>query len=263
MEPIAFKEYSPNTEARFSIVIPTWNNLPYVRLCVDSIRRNSRYPHQIILHVNEGSDGTQEWVEAEKLDHSRSAKNVGVCYAVNAAATLVKTDYMVYMNDDMYVAPDWDHYLWEEISALNHSSFFMSSTIIEPRNTGNPCVIVSDAFGDSIENFKEDALLEQFMDLPMADWQGGTWPPNIVPKKLWDLVGGYSVELSPGMYSDPDFSRKLWEAGVRLFKGCGRSRVFHFMCKSTGRIVKNDGRRQFRKKWGIPSSKFTRYYLKI
>ena len=263
MEPIEFKEYCPTADARFSIVIPTWNNLPYVRLCVDSLRRNSRYPHQIILHVNEGSDGTRDWAEAQKLDHSRSAKNVGVCYAVNAAATLVKTDYLVYMNDDMFVCPDWDHYLWKDITALGHSSFFISSTIIEPRDTGNRCVIVSDAFGDSIENFREEALREQCMKFPMEDWQGGTWPPNIVPKKLWDLVGGYSVELSPGMYSDPDFSRKLWEAGVRLFKGCGRSRVFHFMCQSTGRIVKNDGRRQFREKWGIPSSKFTKYYLKI
>ncbi len=263
MERIEYKEYPPNTEARFSIVIPTWNNLPYVQLCVDSIRKNSRYSHQIILHVNEGSDGTLAWAEEQMLDHSRSAKNVGVCYAVNAAATLVKTDYLVYMNDDMYVCPDWDYFLWEEISALDHSQFFISSTIIEPKDTGNRCVIVSDAFGDSIENFQEDALKKQCMDFPKEDWQGGTWPPNIISKKLWDLVGGYSVEFSPGMYSDPDFSRKLWEAGVRLFKGCGQSRVFHFMCRSTGRVVKNDGRRQFREKWGIPSSKFTKYYLHI
>ena len=263
MERINFKEYSTATEARFSIVIPTWNNLSYVQLCVDSIRKNSRYAHQIILHVNEGSDGTLAWAGEQQLDHSFSAKNVGVCYAVNAAATLVKTDYLVYMNDDMYVCPDWDHFLWEEIEALDHSQFFISSTIIEPKDTGNRCVIVSDAFGDSIENFKEDALKKQYMDFTKENWQGGTWPPNIIPKKLWDLVGGYSVEFSPGMYSDPDFSRKLWEAGVRLFKGCGRSRVFHFMCKSTGRVVKNDGRRQFREKWGLPSSKFTNYYLKI
>lgn len=262
MERIDFKEYVSNAEARFSIVIPTWNNLSYVRLCVDSIRNNSRYPHQIILHVNEGSDGTLDWAQEQQLDHSVSAKNVGICYAVNAAATLVKTEYLVYLNDDMYVCPDWDYYLWKEIEALGHSDFFFSSTLIEPKDTGNRCVIVSDAFGDSIENFREDDLKKRCQVFLKEDWQGGTWPPNIVPKRLWDLVGGYSVELSPGMYSDPDFSRKLWEAGVRLLKGCGQSRVFHFMCKSTGRIVKNDGRRQFREKWGLPCSGFTKYYLK-
>ena len=263
MERIDFKEYSSDLESRFSIIIPTWNNLPYVRLCVESIRKNSRFKHQIILHINEGSDGTRAWAEAEQLDHTRSDKNVGICYAVNAAAHLARTDYLVYMNDDMYVCPDWDFYLWEDISALGDTPFFISSTIIEPKDTGNRCVIVSDAFGDAIENFQEEALRDRFLDFPKEDWQGGTWPPNILPKKLWELVGGYSVEFSPGMYSDPDFSMKLWQAGVRLFKGCGRSRVFHFMCKSTGRVVKNDGRRQFREKWGLPSSKFTKHYLHI
>ena len=40
----------------FSILIPTWNNLPFLKICVDSIRKNSTYRHQIIVHVNDGSD---------------------------------------------------------------------------------------------------------------------------------------------------------------------------------------------------------------
>ena len=43
---------------------------------------------------------------------------------------------------------------------------------------------------------------------------------------------------------------KLWKAGVRYFKGIGRSRVYHFQTKSTSKVVKNDGATQFRKKWG-------------
>ena len=31
---------------------------------------------------------------------------------------------------------------------------------------------------------------------------GATIPPNIVHRDIWDLVGGYSIEYSPGMYSD-------------------------------------------------------------
>ncbi len=30
-----------------------------------------------------------------------------------------------------------------------------------------------------------------------------------------------SEEFSPGMYSDPDLSMKLWQEGVRYFKGIG------------------------------------------
>ena len=94
--------------ARFTVVIPSWNNLPYLRLCVESIRRNSAMAHQVVVHVNDGSDGTLEWVRAEGLDHTRSESNAGVCFAVNAAAALASTDLIAYMNDDMYACPGWD-----------------------------------------------------------------------------------------------------------------------------------------------------------
>jgi hypothetical protein len=97
----------------------------------------------------------------------------------------------------------------------------------------------------------------------MNDWYGASWPPNVVSKKYWDLVGGYSEEFSPGMYSDPDFSMKMWKAGVRVFKGLGKSRVYHFMSKSTGKVVKNDGRKQLINKWKITPSYFYKYYLKM
>ena len=90
---------------------------------------------------------------------------------------------------------------------------------------------------------------------------GSTWPPNIVHRDIWDLVGGYSVELSPGMYSDPDFSAKLWLAGVRYFKGISNSRVYHFEARSTKRVAKNNGSAQFLLKYGITSSSFVKYVL--
>jgi hypothetical protein len=64
------------------------------------------------------------------------------------------------------------------------------------------------------------------------------------------------------MSSDNDFSMKLWHAGCRHFIGVGDSLAYHFQCKSTGKVVKNDGRRQFLDKWGMTQSSFDRYYLR-
>ena len=47
----------------FSIIIPTFNNLNYLKICIDSIKKNSKYNHEIILHVNNGSDGTLDYVK--------------------------------------------------------------------------------------------------------------------------------------------------------------------------------------------------------
>jgi hypothetical protein len=55
---------------------------------------------------------------------------------------------------------------------------------------------------------------------------------------------------------------KLWQAGCRRFVGVGDSLVYHFQQKSTGKVKKNDGRRQFLDKWGMTQSTFDRFYLR-
>ena len=247
---------------RFSILIPTWNNLPYLRLCIESLRKHSDTPHQLIVMVNEGSDGTLEWVAQQPdLQYVVSKENIGICYGLNACRSLIKRDYVVYANDDMYFLPHWDTRLGEAIDKAGHGDFMLSATMIEPRGD-NPCCVIAD-YGDSLERFKESELLNAANDLVREDWSGSTWPPVLLPLALWDKVGGMSIEFSPGMYSDPDLSRKLWECGVRHFQGVGDSLVYHFGCKSTGRVKKNKGRHTFLMKWGISANAFMHGYLHI
>ncbi len=245
----------------FSILLPTWNNLRYLQMCVESIRKNAHFDHQIIVIINEGKDGTLNWVRTQSdLDYVYATENIGICFGLNAARSLVRSSYICYLNDDMYVCPNWDLPLLQAIEAVGHDYFFISGTMIEPTNTNNPCVIVQD-YGDNLECFQEAELLKNYATFPKKDWQGATWPPNVLHLDLWDLIGGYSVEFSPGMYSDPDLSRKLWAAGVRHFQGVGASRVYHFGSKSTGKVKHNKGKKAFLMKWGISSRDFTKAVL--
>jgi glycosyltransferase involved in cell wall biosynthesis len=245
----------------FSILIPSWNNLAYLQLCVEAIRKHSTTSFEIILHLNEAKDGSKEWVESQQdIAFSYSVENVGVCYAMNAMVKLARADYFLYLNDDMYVLTNWDGYLKEEIESIGHTEFFLSATAIEPK-AQSTCSIQAD-YGRSIATFEEARLLETYDSLPFSDWQGATWPPNVVHRSLWDKVGGYSNEFTPGMYSDPDFSMKCWQAGVRLFKGISRSRVYHFGSISVKRVKQNKGYYQFIRKWGMTSSTLSKYYLR-
>jgi glycosyltransferase involved in cell wall biosynthesis len=260
--PIQKSKRSLADDLVFSILIPSWNNLAYLQLCIASIRKNSQYKHQIIVHINEGQDGTLDWVTSQTdIDYTYSKKNIGICYALNIARQLAQQDYILYLNDDMYVCPQWDKELFEVTQQIGHPYFFLSATAIEPVSSNNNCVIVMNC-GTDLHDFQEEELLRDFASPLKTDWQGATWPPNLVHKDVWDLVGGYSLEFSPGMYSDPDFSMKLWKLGIRLFKGVGKSRVYHFGSKSTGRISRNAGYYTFISKWGMSSSTLTRYYLR-
>ncbi|MFN5323553.1 MAG: glycosyltransferase family 2 protein [Bacteroidota bacterium] len=247
----------------FTILIPSWNNLEYLQSCIASLRKNSGLKNQIIVIVNEGKDGTKEWVDSQTdLDFVYAKSNIGICYGLNSARSLVKSEYIVYVNDDMYMLPDWDKELFSEISKIGSKSFMLSSTMIEPLDTGNPCVIVRD-YGTDLKTFNEDLLLKEFHNLKFVDWNGSMWPPNVIHVDVWDLVGGLSIEFSPGLYSDPDLAIKLYELGIRIFKGKGTSLVYHFGSKSTNRLKKSRGQKLFLLKWGVSASIFKTYILKL
>lgn len=256
-------ENCSGTNYEYSILIPTWNNLAYLQLCLKSIRNNSYYRSQIIVIINEGKDGTTEWIEQQDdIDHIRFPTNVGICYALNLARSIVKSKFIVYLNDDMYVLPNWDLVLFNEIKLLGTKCFLLSATMIEPVFTGNKSVVVRD-YGQDLIHFDEEKLLDEYTSIHKDDWSGSTWPPTVVHRDIWDLVGGYSIEFSPGLGSDPDFSRKLLEVGVRHFKGVGKSLVYHFVSKSTSRINGNNGRKTFFLKWNLTQGQFRDHYIRL
>lgn len=242
----------------FSIIIPTWNNLPFLQLCIASIRKHSAAEHQIIIHVNEGTDGTLEWVRAQGFDYTFTERNVGVCIACNIMRTKVKTDYILYLNDDMYVLPGWDTALSDEVAKLPNNRFYLCGTEIQCRHT-----IKGGAqawYGDTVENFEEERLLREYRDIELPDCCGALWPPSLLHRDIWDMVGGFSIEFSPGMASDPDLTAKLAFVGVDYLKGVSACRVYHFETKSTSRVKRNDGRLQLILKWGL-SYRFMRSHL--
>ena len=246
----------------FSIIIPSWNNLRYLRLCVESLRRHSARPHQILVHVNDGSDGTRDWVAREGLEHTATDANVGICVAVNLAAARARADCLLYVNDDMVAAPGWDIALERALGRIGSiPAFMLSGTMVEPVATGNPCVVVAD-FGRDPERFDLDRFAREAPARARGDWLGATWPPTLVSREVWHRVGGYSIEFSPGMGSDNDFSMKLWHEGCRVFLGVGDSLFYHFAKATTARIRRNDGRRQFLMKWDMTQSAFDRHCLR-
>lgn len=248
-----------------SVLIPTWNNLDFLKLCVRSLRENSAYPHQIVLHVNDGSDGTLDWAKRNGIPFTQTDSNVGVCMALNSCAALARFDRVLFMNDDMYACPGWDTALLEAAATLRDDCYLLSSTVIQPLPSRSGCVIQAD-FGRDPATFRERELLEAYASLEKADWQGSTWSPVLVHRSYWNRVGGFSIELSPGLYSDPDFAVKMWRAGCRVYWGVSKSRVYHFESKTIQRVgpeVRKRCYRTFLRKWNLPAAAWDRYYVRM
>jgi GT2 family glycosyltransferase len=255
---------------KLSIIVPTWNNLPMLRLCVSSLRRHTKLPCQLIVHVNDGSDGTLDWIQKEAIEHTWTAQNVGICRALNSAFARCRSDYVVYLNDDMYVLPGWDRPLIERAAMFGaHEPCYVAGTMIQAQPI-SPVAVKAD-YGLAARDFRERALLEDFNRGKLAcdDWNGATWPPCCIHRKWWDVAGGYDEALSPGFYSDIDFSMRLWQTGCRRFYGVGSSLVYHFGEVTTSLVrgrrdchVKR-ARLQFLKKWGVLPSTFRKHFLRV
>ena len=244
----------------FSVIIPTFNNLNYLSLCLDSIRKNSKFTHEIILHVNEGNDGTLDFVKSNKIIHTYSADNIGLCSGVNLATKKATTEYILYSHDDMYFCPGWDHVLNDEIKNINTTAFYLSGTMIE-KNSGH---IQLDC-GDDYFNFDEKKLLENYNKPAFFDHQGTHWAPHLIHRYYWNKIGGFSEEFNPGIGSDPDLNFKLWKNNVRIFKGLEKFRVYHFgsiSLRKKNDLVRNKGAKSFLLKWGITVDFFKKYYLR-
>ena len=248
----------------FSIIIPTFNNFNYLKICIESIKKNSKFNHQIIVHVNEGRDQTLKYLQLKKIAFTYTKNNVGLCKGVNMAAKIAKKKYIVYSHDDFYFCPLWDKYFLDEIKKIKHNKFYISGTMTD--------TIIRDKFdcGNTYKNFNEFKFLNNFKKTKYKDLQGSTWAPHIVETKLWNRVGGFSEEFFPGAGSDPDLAMKLWKCKVRIFKSLGKCVIYHFGSKTLrGKLSKsltaNLGSKSskiFLLKWGISIKFFRKHYLK-
>ena len=248
----------------FSIIIPTLNNLEYLKFCVYSINKNSKFKHEIIPHVNIGNDGTIEFLKRQKIDFTYTKHNAGICEGMNLAAKKASTNYILYSHDDFYFCPNWDVILKKEIDLINHKYFYLSGTMMHNGQIKFDC-------GDSPSNFDEEKFLNEYSKNNHYNFQGSTWAPHLIHKEIWNDVGGFSEEFFPGTGSDPDLNMKLWNRGVRIFKGINDFKVYHFGSIVTRRYknhptIKTEsgsrGAKIFLLKWGLSINFFKRFILK-
>ena len=241
----------------FSIIIPTLNNLKYLEKCIESINKNSKFKHELIPHVNIGSDGTIDFLKTNNIKFTYTEKNSGICEGMNLAAKEATSDYILYAHDDFYFAPNWDEILKKEIDYIGHNKFYLSGTMMHNGQIKFNC-------GDTIENFDEHKFLKDYKSHNFYDFQGSTWAPHIIHKEIWKQVGGFSEEFFPGTGSDPDLNMKLWKIGVRIFKGINNFRVYHFgsiSLRKKKNLIRNKGNKLFLQKWGISTELFIKFYL--
>ena len=244
--------------------ISTYNNLPYLKLAVESVRKNSYYKEApFIIHAENCTDGTAEWLtnNAEKyqltpyLDiHSEAAKGIGG--GMNFCADKVKTEYINFLHSDFYVTKDWDMELLKIHLARPDEKLWVNSYRIEPdmfnsAQRHGTTVVPKEAFGAYYTDF--DALMfenwveelresNDYFEIPKGEGVSG-----IVSKEVWDEVGGNDARFAPTSWDDMDLFVRMLQHGVKFVLPFS-SIVWHFGARGSHRLEENDGQSSQRQK---------------
>ena len=98
----------PHDEPLTSILVLAWNQEKYNRMCVESIRRYTRKPYELILIDNGSTDGTLAFFQS--VPGARviaNPKNLGFAAGFNAGIEAASGDYVVLLNNDTVVTEGW------------------------------------------------------------------------------------------------------------------------------------------------------------
>ena len=222
----------------FSFIIPSRNNLSYLKMCYSSIRKNAGYIHEICFADDASTDGTWEWLEeiSEKDNLVKIYRNVGperegltilYDFLVENVAT---TDRLFFFHSDMYLMPD----AMEEIDKYLKNGVVVSLTRVEPPlHPAGPEKIVMD-FGLEPEELKEQELLNWF-DTDYT-WEQetteGVFAPWAITRDDFESVGGHDKLFRPQSKEDSDIFNRLHLNGVKFIQ-TWEGLVYHMTCRGS------------------------------
>ena len=94
---------------RFSVVIPNWNGLRFLKTCLDALRAQTFDDVEVILVDNASSDGSQGFVRTEypHINLIELESNLGFTGACNIGMEAATGAYIALLNNDTEVQTDW------------------------------------------------------------------------------------------------------------------------------------------------------------
>jgi GT2 family glycosyltransferase len=96
-----------------SIVVAVHNQLGHNQLFLEGIRKYTTGPYEVIVLDNHSTDGSAEFFESNGCRVIRNGKNLCYPESMNVGSGIARGEWLCHINNDLYVAPDWNRLLTE------------------------------------------------------------------------------------------------------------------------------------------------------
>ena len=92
---------------RATVIIPNYNGLKFLPACLDSLKSQSRDDFEIVIVDNGSTDGSIEWIKDNGYEIIEVGFNSGFAGAVNRGIRYAYTEYVILLNNDTTVDPQY------------------------------------------------------------------------------------------------------------------------------------------------------------
>lgn len=240
-----------------SVVVVTFNNLPFTKLCVAGLTANTRgIGYELIVVDNGSTDGTVEYLAtlSRSNRHVRTIlnpQNRGFAPANNQGLAAARGRVLVLLNNDTIVPPGW---LTGLVRHLERPGVGVAGPVTN--RIGNEAEIETRyrTYGQMLAFAGKQAAARPGarFDIPMP-----AMFCLAVRRDVYERVGPLDERFEVGMLEDDDYARRVRDAGYRLL--CAEDVfVHHFGQASFGHLVPTGdymrlleaNQRRYREKWG-------------
>lgn len=207
--------------------IPSKNNLRYLKSCILSIQQFSHYKNNIIVFVDQDTDGTVEWLKENNIEYILNEESTpkGIGYAYDTMFKVAKTDLVVAFHADMILGHEADLHM---IKYHKRGTVVCSTRIEPPLHPSGPEKIVKD-FGlwpEDIDWNEFDNFVKEQIKTNKDLYTNGLFAPWLIHKE--DHLGHDEIFLS--VYEDADLFRRFKLAGYNTIQSWS-SLVYHLTCR--------------------------------
>jgi glycosyltransferase involved in cell wall biosynthesis len=222
---------------KISFVIPSRNNLKYLKNAVASIEEHYSDYHDIILLDDASTDGTWEWIQSLKGDHFIKYRNegperVGHIPLYNLGAKICKTEVFTVFHADMIIT---NNFVSNVLKHLKRKTAVSSTRIEPPLHPPGPEKFVR-MYGFEPEEFKRDEFLkevEKLEEIEKDKITNGMFVPWSMYKEDFLEIGGFDDELfAPMELDDSDLANRLYLNKCDLIQSRD-SFVYHMTCRGS------------------------------
>ncbi|WP_101877054.1 glycosyltransferase family 2 protein [Lachnoclostridium edouardi] len=92
---------------KVTVVIPNYNGLKFMEPCFQALSRQTSKAFDLLVVDNGSADGSAEWLREHKIPSIFLKENTGFSGAVNRGIQAAKTPYVILLNNDTQVFPEF------------------------------------------------------------------------------------------------------------------------------------------------------------